>query len=123
MSRPDLIDALPDLVLLLRRDGTPVAHAGGGAVRELAGRGDAAGERFASGWSESTAALVRRLARSAIADRAPVEAQFRERDKQYDIRVTPQGPDRAIAVIRPALAGASGEPAADSTGEQRQLQL
>jgi EAL domain-containing protein (putative c-di-GMP-specific phosphodiesterase class I)/GGDEF domain-containing protein len=52
-----------------------------------------------------------------------VEAQFRERDKQYDIRVTPQGPDRAICVIRPVLGGGTGEPAVDSTGEQRQLQL
>ena len=35
MPRPDLIDSLPDLVLLVKRDGTPVAHAGGRAVTEL----------------------------------------------------------------------------------------
>ena len=105
MPSPELIDALPDLVLVVKRDGTPVAHAGGRAVPEL---GSASADGFVPAWSETTAALVRRLVRHAIADRAPVEARFRERDEQYEVRVTPQGPDRAICVVRPALAAATG---------------
>lgn len=124
MSSPEFIDALPDLLLLLRRDGTLVAHAGGRAVADLGRAGAAAGERFAPAWSESTATLIRQLVRKAIADRAAVEARFRERDKQYEVRVNPQGPDRALCVIRPALSGAGGDVGGgDSTGEQRQLQL
>src|SRR5690349_17509645 len=29
MPKPELIEALPDLVLLVKRDGTPIAHGGG----------------------------------------------------------------------------------------------
>jgi EAL domain-containing protein (putative c-di-GMP-specific phosphodiesterase class I)/GGDEF domain-containing protein len=119
MPSPELFDALPDLVLVVKRDGTPIAHAGGRAVPELGGT---SAERFAPAWSETTAALVRRLVRNAIADRAPVEARFRERDEQYEVRVTPQGPDRAICVIRPALSAATNA-GLEPTGEHRQLQL
>ncbi|HEX2140509.1 MAG TPA: EAL domain-containing protein [Woeseiaceae bacterium] len=116
MPSSALIDSLPDLVLLVKRDGTPVAHAGGRAVSELGSRG--AGEGFVPSWSRSTALLVRQLARKAIADRAAVEARFRHSDKRYEIRVSPQSPDRAICVIRPALGDG-----VDWTGEHRQLQL
>ena len=119
MSHPELADLLPDLLLLVKRDGTPVAHAGGTAVAELRKRDPAEPARFAPAWSESTAVLIRQLARKAIADRAPVEARFQERDRHYEVRVNPQSPDRALCVIRPALRGAGGE----STGEHRQLQL
>jgi EAL domain-containing protein (putative c-di-GMP-specific phosphodiesterase class I)/GGDEF domain-containing protein len=119
MPSPELFDALPDLVIVVKRDGTPIAHAGGRAVPEL---GDTAAGRFSPAWSEPTAALVRRLTRNAIAERAPLEARFRERDEHYEVRVTPQGPDRAICVIRPVLA-APGNSGLDMTGEHRQLQL
>jgi EAL domain-containing protein (putative c-di-GMP-specific phosphodiesterase class I)/GGDEF domain-containing protein len=122
MSSTDLIDALPDLVLLVKRDGTLIEHAGGRAVGELGCNG-AVSAGFAPRWSDSTAALIRQLARNAIADRAAVEARFQERDKHYEVRVNPQGPDRAICVIRPALSGAGGDVGNEATGEQRQLQL
>lgn len=118
MPSPDLIDSLPDLVLLVKRDGTPVAHAGGRAVSELGRRQAGGGEGFVPSWSRSTAALVRQLARKAIADRAAVEARFRQSEKRYEIRVSPQSPDRALCVIRQALGDG-----VDWTGEHRQLQL
>jgi EAL domain-containing protein (putative c-di-GMP-specific phosphodiesterase class I)/GGDEF domain-containing protein len=121
MSKLDLIEALPDLLLLVKRDGTLVEHAGGRAVAELGG-GDAANrERFVPAWSESTTALIRQLTRNAIADRNAVEARFQERETRYEIRVTPQGPDRAMCVIRPVLEGADAGIA--STGQHPQLQL
>ena len=120
MSNAELFDALPDLLLLVKRDGTPVAHAGGRGVSGL-GCGTRDGQ-FAPAWSESTAALVRQLARKAIANRAPFEARFSERDEEYEIRVNPQGPDRAICVIRPTLR-AVGDASLESTGEHRQFQL
>jgi predicted signal transduction protein with EAL and GGDEF domain len=117
MSTPELIDSLPDLVLLVKRDGTPIAHAGGKAVAELYGRA-ANGQLLPPQWSESTAALVRRLARNAIADRKPFDARFREHEQQYEIRVSPQGPDRAVCVIRPAT-GTGSDVGLDTTGEHR----
>jgi EAL domain-containing protein (putative c-di-GMP-specific phosphodiesterase class I) len=122
MPSPELFDALPDLLLLLRRDGTPIAHAGGRGVTELGMPALETGV-FEPSWSESTATLLRQLARKAIASRAPVESQFRERERQYEIRVSPQGPDRAICVIRPSLRDASGDGALEQTGENRRLQL
>lgn len=121
MPSPELIDSLPDLVLLVKRDGTPVAHAGGRGLGELGCAADAQG-RFVPAWSEPTSVLIRQLARKAIADRAPAEARFHERDQRYEIRITPQGPDRAICVIRPAL-NPSPTDSLDSTGEHRRLQL
>lgn len=118
MPNPDLIDSLPELVLLVKRDGTPVAHAGGRAVAELGCRKAGEGEGFVSSWSRSTATLVRQLARKAIADRAAVEARFRQNGNRYEIRVSPQSPNRAICVVRPALGDG-----VDWTGEHRQLQL
>jgi len=98
-----LIDALPDMVALVRRDGRIVMHVGGQGVSEL---------RRADGemqWSDSTAMLVKQLVRRAIAQRTPVERRFSEQQREYDVRVTPQGPDRAIMVIRAVLPGASAD--------------
>ncbi len=122
MPSPELFEALPDLLLLVHRDGTPVAHAGGKGVPELGAPAPGTGT-FEPYWSELTAALVRQLARKAIADRAPVESVFREREKQYEIRVNPQGPDRAICVIRPSLSDAGADSSLEQTGEHRKVQL
>jgi EAL domain-containing protein (putative c-di-GMP-specific phosphodiesterase class I)/GGDEF domain-containing protein len=119
MPSIELLDTLPDLVLLVKRDGTIAAHGGGRAVAEL---GALRAGAFVPGWSEQTAVLLRRLVRKAIADRAPAEARFAERDAQYEMRVTPQGPDRAICTIRPVLAAPGGD-ALEQTGEHRRLQL
>ena len=58
MPSSELLDALPDLVLLVKRDGTPVAHAGGRSLGEL---GCGAEGSFAPAWSESTSLLLRQL--------------------------------------------------------------
>lgn len=101
-----LIDLLPDLVFLMRRDGTIVAHIGGKAVPGLCGHGDEPGSRLEHAWSPTTTALIKRLLRRSIAGRTPVEARFHEHGRNYDIRVTPQGPNRAIGVVRAALVDA-----------------
>ena len=98
-----LIDLLPDLVFLMRRDGTIVAHVGGKAVPRLCGHGDEPGSSLERAWSSATTVLIKRLLRRSIAGRTPVEARFHEHGRNYDIRVTPQGPNRAIGVVRPAL--------------------
>lgn len=98
-----LIDLLPDLVFLMRRDGTIVAHIGGKAVPDLCGHGDEPGSRLEHAWSAATTALIKRLLRRSIAGRMPVEARFHEHGRNYDIRVTPQGPNRAIGVVRASI--------------------
>ena len=121
MQSPELFAALPDLLLLVRRDGTIVAHAGGKGVPEL-GVPVSAGAELAPSWSEPTAALIRHLVRRALADRATTESEFAERDNQYEIRVQPLGVDRALCVIRPSLRD-TGRDALEQTGEHRRLRL
>jgi predicted signal transduction protein with EAL and GGDEF domain len=99
-----LVDLLPDLVFLMRRDGTIVAHIGGKAVPDLCGHRDEPDSRLEHAWSPATATLIKRLLRRCIAGRVPVEARFHEHGRNYDIRVSPQGPNRAIGVVRSSLA-------------------
>ena len=101
-----LIERLPDLVVLLRRDGTLVAHSGGGGVADLKPAGDVIGKPIEAVWPDSAAGLVKQLTRKAIALRTTTEARFQDRGRDYEARVSAQGPDRAICVIRAVLAGA-----------------
>jgi predicted signal transduction protein with EAL and GGDEF domain len=117
-----LIDLLPDLVFLMRRDGTIVAHMGGKAVPDLCGHGDETDNRLEHAWSPATATLIKRLLRRSIAGRTPVEARFHEHGRNYDIRVTPQGPNRAIGVVRAALSDAPAD-TEQSPNEPRWLGL
>lgn len=121
MAADALIALLPDLVMLMRRDGRIVAVGGGRAVAEL--RPDVAdGEGGEPGWSDATRTLITQLVRRSISQRSTVEARFHEASRPYDVRATAQGPDRAIVVIRGVMAD-TAEDASDSTGERPRPQL
>ena len=117
-----LIDALPDRVVLVRRDGIVLGHGGGHGFSDLKLDADSVGKRFEQLWSEPVAQLLRQLTRRAIALRASAEARFEERGLSYEARVSAQGPDRALCVIRPVSSRASEE-ALDHTSEQPRPQL
>jgi EAL domain-containing protein (putative c-di-GMP-specific phosphodiesterase class I)/GGDEF domain-containing protein len=102
-TRLSLIDALPDLALLVRRDGILVSHAGGGSVQSLRPAKGSEGKNLESVWPAAIAELVKQLARRAIAIRGATEAEFTDGVSRFEARVSPQGPDRVICVIRPAL--------------------
>jgi EAL domain-containing protein (putative c-di-GMP-specific phosphodiesterase class I)/GGDEF domain-containing protein len=108
MSADPLINLLPDLVALVRRDGTVLSHGGGQGVDQ--------GVAGLYPWSESTGAFITQLVRRAISLRAPVDSRFRELGRSFDARATPQGPDKALVVVRAVLADAP-EDAPDQTGE------
>ncbi|MGB6306975.1 MAG: EAL domain-containing protein [Steroidobacteraceae bacterium] len=116
-ENPTLIDALPDLVMLIRRDGVLLAHTGGCAVAALKPGTDAAGKRLKSVWPEPLAGALMQLARRAIAQRTTLEAPLKCADLGYEARVSAQGPDRVICVIRAALPGSAPEELLNSTGE------
>src|SRR4030088_3202682 len=117
-----LIEGLPDLVVLLRRDGIVVTHRGGHGVADLKLAGDAIGKPIDAVWSDSVAGLVRQLTRKAIALRTTTEARFQDRGRDYEARVSAQGPDRAICVIGAVLAG-SQDGALEATDERPRPQL
>jgi predicted signal transduction protein with EAL and GGDEF domain len=102
-DRDALIATLPELILLLRRDGVVLDHNTGQGLGTLLPSGPGIGRNVSTLWSAPTATLLRQLTRKAIAQRAPVQARFEENAQRYEVRASAQGPDRAICVIRPVL--------------------
>jgi EAL domain-containing protein (putative c-di-GMP-specific phosphodiesterase class I)/GGDEF domain-containing protein len=122
MPADALIGLLPDLVLVMRRDGHVIAHGGGHGVPELRPACDSEGEAIVPPWSEATGTLIKQLVRRSISLRTSTEARFRELDRPYEARATAQGPDRAIVVVRAILTDAP-EDAPDTTGERPRPEL
>jgi EAL domain-containing protein (putative c-di-GMP-specific phosphodiesterase class I)/GGDEF domain-containing protein len=120
MSGDLLIGGLPDLVMLLRRDGTVLAQGGGESVGELRPTGSFTGKRITELFSESVASLLQQLTRSAIAKRGGVEARFQENGESYEARVHARGPDRVLCVIR-HYPEHSRDSSLESTGPRPQL--
>ena len=122
-EKPSLIDALPDLAMLVRRDGIILSHLGGCAVAPIRPPTDAAGKRLGSVWPEPLAAVILRLVRRAIAQRTTMEISFKSADLNYEARASALGPDRVICVIRAALPNGAPDDALNSTGEALRPQL
>lgn len=110
-----LLELLPDLALLMRRDGSVLAQIGGAG---LAGLWPRVQGELAVAWSPAIGALLKQMVRRSISGRRPIEARFEEREQAFHARVVPQGPDRAIAVIRMIQPGSRDE-SAEQTGEHR----
>src|SRR5450755_384338 len=98
-----LVDALPDLVLLVRRDGILLSYAGGCNVQPLRPASGSEGKSLESLWPAEVAELFKQLTRRAIGNREATEAEFTDNRLHYKARATPQAPARPICVIRPAL--------------------
>jgi predicted signal transduction protein with EAL and GGDEF domain len=120
MPADGLIESLPDLVVLMRRDGGIISHAGGQGVPDLRPTGDAGA--FRATWSADTATLLKKLVRRAITDRATAETRFDERGRTYEVRVTAQGPDRAMCQIR-SPAAERRDDSMDTTGDRPRPEL
>src|SRR5271155_5101765 len=92
--------ALPDLVVMIRRDGVILDVVGGRGVGALALSRDSAGQRMEAVWPDSVAISVMRATRHAIAQRKTIDTTFKSGDASYELRAVAQGPDRALCVIR-----------------------
>ena len=95
-----LIEALPDLVLLLGRDGILLAHGGGRTTPALKPRADALGKALDVTWPARIATLLKQLTRKAIAQRETMVARFVSCGVEYTAQFSPQGPERVLCVIR-----------------------
>jgi EAL domain-containing protein (putative c-di-GMP-specific phosphodiesterase class I)/GGDEF domain-containing protein len=118
-----LIDALPDLIMLVRRDGVILSHVGGRAVAAIGLPTNAVGKRLESIWPESLAAVIMQLARRAIAQRTTFEIPVTNADVRYQARVSAQGPDRVMCIIRAELPSGAPVDVLGSTGELQRPQL
>jgi EAL domain-containing protein (putative c-di-GMP-specific phosphodiesterase class I) len=95
-----LIDTLPDLVVMVRRDGVILEHAGGQALSRLQLTAATVGARIDAVWPAALAAPVRQLIRRAMSVRTWVEARVRDQELAFEVRVGAQGPDRVLCLIR-----------------------
>jgi predicted signal transduction protein with EAL and GGDEF domain len=100
VSDAALVEAMPDWVAFVRPDGLVTNHAGGRAV-PLVSRGVlSAASHLRDLLPAEPAALIVRMVRRSLADRQSVESEFADGPATYRIRVLPQGPQRALCVIR-----------------------
>jgi EAL domain-containing protein (putative c-di-GMP-specific phosphodiesterase class I)/GGDEF domain-containing protein len=116
-----LTEALPDLIVLVERAGTVLACTGGAGVGRLK-PADPEGRRLETLWPAPVAELLKQLVRKAIATRSAVEVRFQDEGRGFEVRVSAQGPDRAICVLRPTLVAAR-EDSLDLTDERPRPQL
>jgi EAL domain-containing protein (putative c-di-GMP-specific phosphodiesterase class I)/GGDEF domain-containing protein len=121
MTADALIKGLPDLVVLIGRDGTVLNCCGGTAVPGLRPAGDCTGKRLERLWSEPMSRLLKQLTRKAIALRTTVQARFDEGGRTYEARVSAQGPERAICLLVAATDPARDD--VESTDERPRPQL
>jgi EAL domain-containing protein (putative c-di-GMP-specific phosphodiesterase class I)/GGDEF domain-containing protein len=94
--------ALPDLVVMIRRDGLILDVLGGRGVGELALASERVGQGVEAVWPDPVALCVMRATRHAIAQRKTIDTTFSSGESFYELRAVAQGPDRALCVIRVA---------------------
>jgi len=117
-----LIADLPDLVVLLRRDGVVAECGGGHGVPALRPAADATGKRLEAVLKPALASFLKQLARKALASRTTAEARFEHRGLKYEARASAQGPERVLVMVR-AAAPAAAEETLESTGLSERPQL
>lgn len=117
MTDEALIDAIPDLVAFIRRDGVILNHLGGRSVAGLGDRPDIDGQHVEAVWPAPVASLLVQLTRRAITSRTSSNSRFVEQGTAYEARVSAQGRDHVLCVIRNLTAERSG--AGGSIGSER----
>jgi hypothetical protein len=113
-----LVEALPDLALLVRRDGIVLAQGGGRDTAGLRPESDPAGKPLEASWSAPVATLLLQLTRKAIAQRTTVEAHFASGKVEFVAQASARGPDWAVCMVRPAPSATADE-AADTGAHPR----
>lgn len=109
MTDDSLIQALPDLVLFVRRDGVVLQELGGRGLG-LPARGQLVGQKLTEVWPENVAALLLQMTHRALRDRNSADGQFSSGGRRYEVRVTAHARERVLCVIRGVLASdAPGE--------------
>ena len=104
MTDSSFIQSLPELLLLVRRDGSVLQVEGGRGVPALRALGSWQEQVFMPSWPEAVSTLIAQLARRAIADRGSSEAGFEHAGESFEIRVTAVAQDRCACVLRPVTA-------------------
>jgi predicted signal transduction protein with EAL and GGDEF domain len=94
------IQALPDLTLVVRRDGMILSNLGGRELEIPSAPGSLQGKTIGELWSADAAAELTRMVRVALKVRKQVEGRLLLGEQRVEARVRPQGIDRCFAVLR-----------------------
>ena len=106
--REAIARSLPDLALIVRRDGVILSCVGGNAVRGLnAGEEEIPGRTLDTLWPESIATHVLQTVRRILKTRKPAQQRYQDGDLKLEMRFQVQGFDRVLVVCRDLGDGAT----------------
>jgi predicted signal transduction protein with EAL and GGDEF domain len=94
-----LIQALPELVAFVRRDGVVLRELGGRRLG-LPANGQLTGKSISEVWPAEISSLLLQMIRRVLRDRSACDLQFVHEGRRYEARVAAQGRERALCVIR-----------------------
>ena len=104
--REAIARSLPDLALIVRRDGIILSCVGGNAVRGL-NTEEIPGHPVQDLWPESVASHVLQTVRRILKTRKPAQQRYQEGDLNLEMRFQVQGFDRVLVVCRDLGQGAT----------------
>jgi len=104
----DIAKSLPDLALIVRRDGIILSCVGGNAVRSaIAGEEEIPGRTVDMLWPESIATHVLQTVRRILKTRKSAQQRYQDGDLKLEMRFQAQGFDRVLIVCRDLGEGAT----------------
>lgn len=104
----DIAKSLPDLALIVRRDGIVLSCVGGNAVRGvIAGEEEIPGRSVNTLWPESIATHVLQTVRRILKTRKSAQQRYQDGDLKLEMRFQAQGFDRVLIVCRDLGEGAT----------------
>lgn len=95
-----LIQALPDLTLVVRSDGVIVGNIGGKQLGIAGEPGELIGTSLRQVWTEDIANHLNLLVRRTLRTRATVDRHYQHQGRHIQVRVQPYGVDRVMMVLR-----------------------
>jgi len=104
----DIAKSLPDLALIVRRDGVILSCVGGNAVRGVnAGESEIPGRGVDTLWPESIATHVMQTVRRILKTRKSAQQRYQDGHLKLEMRFQVQGFDRVLIVCRDLGDGAT----------------
>jgi EAL domain-containing protein (putative c-di-GMP-specific phosphodiesterase class I)/GGDEF domain-containing protein len=104
--REALARSLPDLAMIIRRDGVILSCVGGNAMRNLnPAEEEIPGRSVTELWPESVATHVQQTVRRILKTRKPAQHRYQEGELNLEMRFQVQGFDRVLVVCRDLGAG------------------
>jgi EAL domain-containing protein (putative c-di-GMP-specific phosphodiesterase class I)/GGDEF domain-containing protein len=99
--REAIARSLPDLALIVRRDGVILSCVGGNAMRALtSGEEEIPGRAITDLWPDSIATHVLQTVRRILKTRKPAQQRYQEGELNLEMRFQVQGFDRVLVVCR-----------------------